>query len=337
MHDNLGEKYTLKAENLTVMSIEHAEQRIECIITNNTTLPSQENVPLFHISVTNSEETTEIQTKIKQELEKIWFLSVEYQHEVLKEKFVLSLDGDTQIEIYNFGESLTPEQQTTMAQTIQWYYDSLRDKSAWKVKTIQIRSQNKQNVVSGEFSRGHSFEDRFELFPASFDPGKYRDCIDMTWLEAVLLHEPNHVNFESKALQHTQDWGWKMIDDAMIQLPGGETTTWFHPHPEQCPTEYGSTHPYEDMCETVVIGFSDPTLLTTERKAFFDQNFNSQAKSQKTLERVTHTELPQLKKIAVQVTVQQENLNLFGEFKILPKPEKPRIPLAQYRQRMILS
>src|SRR5262249_46859638 len=151
--------------------------------------------------------------------------------------------------IYDFRESGSEKDIESMGKVLYRYYHALKDKSDWNLRSIQIRSQDVPNPVSGEPYRGITINDnRVEIFPATFAPGKYRDQLNCTWLEGSVAHEPTHTGIQRTKLNkewmaENNPFGWKQIDDGRILLPGGDTTDWYNERWQDCPTGYGSLLP----------------------------------------------------------------------------------------------
>lgn len=303
------------------------------------TTVSNENQGAIEITLENTGDQKLIEELVSAELQKqFWFLSAEFQNERLKEKFVIQLADDVATELYNFRDvDLTEKEIEQIAGSLKKYYQALKDKSQWRVKSIQIRSKDTINPLNGEPYYGMSNEDqrRFELYPASFQDGRYEEKLNVSSLEAVVLHEPNHINFQREWALHAATLGWQRIEDAILELPGGERTNWYNTKYEACPTEYAALYPHEDIPESVAVWFLAPDHLSETRKKIIEGLFNREDLSNEVKAQVTKMppEMPALQAVTVLIK-KPEAHNLFGEI-IKSTPGTPPLPIMtiqQYRE-----
>jgi len=209
-----------------------------------------------------------------------WFLSPDFQTERLLEKYEIDLGGDT-VELYNFqAKPLSERHVGLIAHSLAVFHQRLKSPAHWKLKSIQIRSKDIENGKSGHPFRGLEFpeQQRFELFPASFDEGNYRDTVNCTWLEGSTLHEAEHVNLEAVLnplwQQHIEELGWTHTDDTLIELPGGIRTTNYNQYPSRCPTVYATYQEDDDRAESVVQFLVDEEKLEGQRREIVSEVFD---------------------------------------------------------------
>lgn len=252
------------------ITISLRDTNIECRILDKPLL-----TPSFlQIGVTDTTNKDEVIEAIRDSaLRKFWFLDEGIQSEQLYERFGSILDNNVEIDIYNFqNEPLSEDKLRQIDRTLIRYYKSLKDKSLWSLKSIQIRSQDSLNAKSGEPYRGKEFPEqhRFELFPASFEPGNYRNALSCSWVEAAVGHETTHVILENTLgslwEQHFEELGWESLPPlTFVQLPGGFETTRVNRDYHNLPTEYASYQENDDRAESVVAFLFDPPKLNEVR------------------------------------------------------------------------
>jgi hypothetical protein len=337
MRERIRQKRELGKPINTQPGIFFGDQKVAYTAVSNED-PVAEDQLVVAVAVDDIRDIQAIETSIRAELEKqFWFLSPEFQGEELREKFSIQLSDDVATELYNFREVVLTEREIEqIARSLKTYYEALKDKSHWHVKSIQVRSTDIPNPLNGEPYYGMSkpAHHRFELYPASFGNGRYDDDLNISSLEAVVLHEPNHVNFQHEWESNAAALGWEEIHDAILELPGGEKTTWYNSRPEECPTEYAALYPYEDVPESVAIWFLASERLSQVRREMVERLFTREGSSDSVTPQVIRMtpDMPTLPRISVRVT-QTPNLSaMFGAVKESTAPAKPIILLDEYRK-----
>lgn len=274
----------------------------------------------------------------RKELEKkFWFLSKEWNEAEVKERFGIQLD-DHAVEVFVFGQELDPEVRTIIETTVQQFYALLKDKSQWRLESIQIRPEEKINTKNGEPFRGMEFPDqnRFELYSQALTPGKYRGGeLNCTELQGALAHELTHIVLEDdlRVLWSEQDLGWRALDDAVVELPGGDRTPFYNTTPEQCPTTYAALQQDDDRAESVVAYLFDKKRLDPSRAQILDQVFLQEPELVATQTVDLPNTLPEAPD-EVQISVKEQVKNLFGSVSVGAAKERKVIPLAQLREQL---
>lgn len=270
-----------------------------------------------------------------------WFLSPEYAGQQLRQRFDIEITDGVSVGLYNFQErELTSEELTIVGKTLARYYGSLKDKSSWKLDSIQIEKEDKLNAKSGEPFRGLEVpsQRRFKLFPASFAKGRYRNAIDCSWLEGATIHETTHVTIESKLRelweQHAETLGWRETDEAQIELPGGFITRRYNQYPSRCVTQYGSYQEDDDRAESIVQYQVNSANLDEERRAIISQVFNFPDADIPVPTIVPYTpELPKVGKVEVSVSKKPDLTSMFRAIgKVKVGKDTPVVPLQDFRQ-----
>ncbi|MEK7632697.1 MAG: hypothetical protein AAB473_02810 [Patescibacteria group bacterium] len=174
---------------------------------------------------------------------------------------------------------------------------------------------------------------RLELYPAGTANSAYRKGeLPCTELEGTLAHEITHVVLETALARawDSEDLGWEIHDEVLIELPGGDRTMHFNKRPQECPTSYGGLQPDDDRADSVVAFLFAPDRLNENRKRILDRVFTG---DEEILANVTRldTRLPEVpSNIAVHVT--QKRKSLFGISSIKPGKEKRVVTLSDFRK-----
>ena len=291
----------------------------------------------FTLEVEDLKDAAELQAQLQKQLIKdFWFISPEIRAGQLKGKFGIKLDENTEVELFNFQDSFGTEQLTEVASTLSYIYDSLKDKGLWNLKTILVRAADEMNKKSGQPFKGKEFpqQQRFELFPASFEPGKFRGTMDCTTAQGAVAHETTHVVLEEALqqlwTQNKTELGWELLEDQLLILPGGNTTAFYNKDYEHLPSEYAGYQPDDDRAESVAAFLYDPEKLDEARKSILSNVF--ELKPDASYEIINKEPvLPELPEITVK-TKKAEDLSFrIGKVTINPNP-KPPLPIEEYRK-----
>lgn len=300
-----------------------------------------EGTALYVIKVNDIANETDIQQDLHQKLLKdYWFLDPDIQKEELKQRFGIILDENVEVDVYNFQQEFGQEQLTQMASTLAKYYHALKDKKIWNLESIQIRSLNEVNGKNGQPFRGKEFpkQNRFELFPASFEEGKYRDTLNCKEIEGATVHETTHVVLEGLLSQlwwqHYEKLGWKTLENQLLILPGGSTTVYFNKDYKDLPTDYASYQPNDDRAESVVAFLFDQSHLNAPRQEVLNEIFNTPNNDTNSMFQITEKPavLPELPEITVLVKKPEPTGFKMGKTTFNQNPNSP-IPLVEYRRR----
>lgn len=323
-----------------------AEKTSQAFDNNSLTLPGSginvkyrtvEDDARYTLEVDDPNNQQTVQEKLgKQLLKDFWFLSPEIRDEELKHRFGIRLDDNTEVELFNFNPNFGPEQLAQVASTLALYYHSLKDKSLWKLQSIQVRSKDERNNKSGVPFRGKEFpqQQRFELYPATFDDGKYRQTMECTWAQGATAHEVTHVVLEQTLeklwVQNKEALGWELLDDQLLILPGGSTTASYNRDYANLPSEYAGYQRDDDRAESVVARLFDPSRLNDPRKAIMDQIFQPTESAPYEIVQKEPV-LPELPEITIKIEEPLQFAFKVGKVTINQNP-KPPIPLEEYRK-----
>ena len=266
-----------------------------------------------------------------------WFLHPDIRGETLRERLAIGLELGVSVDVFNFqNQSLAPSNLDGIANTLAFFYSRLRDKSVWNLNSIQIRSADIANKKSGQPFRGLEYprQQRFELFPASFASGNYRDAIHVSWIQGSTGHELVHVSLEellsSLWTENREALGWEVLEDQQVILPGGLETTFFNRDYKNCPTEYASYQPDDDRADSVVAWLFDQSRLNAVRRTIMGKVFQLDAKVQKPEITQQDPMLPVLSEVKYSTQLETPGPFRFSDVRINPNP-KPPMPLAEYR------
>lgn len=291
----------------------------------------------YVIELEDPNDQSGLQDKLqKQLLKDFWFVDPEICKEELKQRYGIRLDENTEVELYNFQDNFGPEQLIQVASTLALYYHSLKDKSLWKLQSIQVRSKDERNNKSGVSFRGKEFpqQQRFELFPASFEDGKYREIMECTWAQGSTAHEVTHVVLEQALeklwVQNKAALGWELLDDQLLILPGGSITASYNSDYRNLPSEYAGYQRDDDRAESVVAYLFDSTKLNDPRKVIMDQILQSPEDTPYEIVQKDPV-LPQIPEITVKIEEPLQFSFKVGKVTINQNPKTP-IPLEEYRK-----
>ncbi|QQG44764.1 MAG: hypothetical protein HYW86_02510 [Candidatus Roizmanbacteria bacterium] len=239
---------------------------------------------------------------------KCWFLDEGIRGEKLNERFGIILDKGVVVDIYNFqNQPLSEDKLGKLSRTLGRYYESLKDKSLWKLESVQIRAQDTINSKNGQPYRGMEYPQqlRFELFPASFEEGIYRNTLNCSWAEGAVGHETAHVVLEDVVRrlweQNSEELGWKsVLPLTLVQLPGGLQTTRVNIDYRNLPTEYASYQEDDDRADSTVAFLFDPSKLNGIRTQLLSEVLNLTTEDERELEvRKKEAKLPELSSLNI--------------------------------------
>ena len=229
----------------------------------------------------NADSQSEFEDGLRRKIApKFWWLSENYQEKSLTQRFRAEITPGVFVDLFNYGENKGLEQIKPIADYLATFYSRLQDKSVWNLASIQILDKDEANRKSGENFRGREFPSgsRFELFPASFEEGYYRNQINCSWLEGAVHHEATHIVLEKDlSLQwrkHIDELGWRHTREYLIQYPGGSTTSSYNERPNDCPTEYASYQADDDRAESVVCFMAQDNSLNDLRHQLIGKVLN---------------------------------------------------------------
>ncbi len=322
-------------KSLNVKTIQFGSQAVQCEIV----ALGDQKADDFTITVDDLSNEEQINDAAKRLLYvKYWHLLDQYQNETLRQKFEISLDENTKVDIYDFREKAEASDIEEIGKTLYRYYHALKDKSDWNLPSIQIRSKDELNPVSGEPYRGITIGDnRVEIFPATFATGKYRDKLDCTWLQGAVAHEPTHAGIQRTKLdkewiKEDNPFGWKRIQNGRILLPGGDTTDWYCERWQDCPTGYGSLLPGEDVPESVVAYLYDQSKLDSARMEILSKHFHPIEAENDIIPTIAEKSplLPATPKVTLKV--RESVKGMFFSKKVTRNELPPPIPIDEYRK-----
>lgn len=224
------------------------------------------------VLVNDKDDLTKVDEAVKAELLSLhWDLDPEIRKDPLLGRYEVRITESVIVDIYNYYPAITKENIEEIAESLSKFYHLLKDKSLWKVRDIVIKASDERNVKSGENYYGveYSHQQRINLFPASFRTGKYRDCLNTTWLTGVMYHELTHLvlDHELSSLweKNFTQLGWEDIRDFRVETPGGSIPDHFNRNYKQLVTPYSAYQIDDDRAEAVVAYITTPHVLDPVR------------------------------------------------------------------------
>ncbi len=267
--------------------------------------------------------------------QRYWFIDPQWEQQVLIERFKIEL-GDHVVEIFAFGQGLEEKVRTGIIRTLEHFYNKLGDKSLWRLESIQILPQQGMNPKSGEPFRGMEFpaQRRLELYSAGMTDSFYRNGeLPCTELEGTLVHETTHVVLEATLARawESEDLGWEINDEVLIELPGGDRTIHFNRRPQECPTSYGGLQPDDDRADSVAAYLFATDKLNENRKRILARVFTGDDGDIVANTTSLDARLPELPS-NMAVYVAQKRKSLFGISSIKPGKERRVVTLSDFRK-----
>lgn len=199
-----------------------------------------------------------------------WHMSPRFRERTLVERYQITLQAKRKIEVFNFWKTLAREQLEKLGSALAMFQSQLKDPRLFTLESIQIVGEDEPNSLNGESlrERGIHAQQRLELFPASFEPGKYRHRLSATWIEGAVIHAAANVCLEQTLSQHWANnahrLGW---DDGLPDLAVLQ---------RDCPTPYAALQSEADRAECVV------AYLTRSKLQLFRSQIMERVLSQRT-------------------------------------------------------
>src|SRR3989344_4498908 len=214
---------------------------------------------IIKVSVDDPANQEEVYNAVEAQAQaRYWFLSKDYEQAQLIERYDIELAEGVTVGVFNFQErQLTQTEIGRIGHALGQFYHRLKDKSLWNLESIQIRAKDEINGKSGQPFRGLEVpsQRRFELFPATFEEGKYRGVMNTSNVEGATVHEAGHIILERALLlfwnKYGVELGWRTVGDVRIELPGGHIVYDYNIEPSRCPSEYASYQKDVDRAESV--------------------------------------------------------------------------------------
>lgn len=293
--------------------------------------------PSLTLHVSDPSDEDEIRKGVQQELlSEFWFLDKNIRREQLIGRYGVVLGDGVEVDVYNFQKGFDKQKLGLVAGTLARFFNSLKDKNLWNLESVQIRSGDTMNRKSGEPFRGleHPRQKRFELFPASFAQGIYRNTLACTWAEGATVHETTHVVLESylASLWNNPDLGWEYLHNLLLVLPGGYESRHYNRNYPNLPTDYAAYQPDDDRAESVVAYLFDPGRLNEPRRRIMSEVFTP-VPSTPFFEIVEKDpRLPELPDITVEVQPQALFFSRMGIVTYHPEQKDSILSLEEYRK-----
>lgn len=191
-----------------------------------------------------------------------------------KEQLNIQVGGQN-IELYNFGAELTPEQ-TAELQGIMAKFN--RSAVRGKLKGLQyilIDDNPKIDPKTNEPRRGYAYNEMnaIGLYPRAVSNEPHR-VPNVSSFAGTLSHEVGHILADTAFVEKwKRRFGWEELPDDEVKVVGDLTVTKRNTQPERLISSYAGFTPEEDICESLVAAINNPQALDPERLVFLQESW----------------------------------------------------------------
>ena len=201
-----------------------------------------------------------------------WWLWEYWEQKGLPKEQVELTDGEHTINLYNYREEPVPEQQLEQIKRILQIFSGIRGGIAFNaVKYILLDDVQGMNDKSGDLTNGYGPVNSYAvtLYPNALRAIPNRVTDKVTNLEGTITHELTHgipemiLDGEMFLNNWVKVTGWEIAEERR-KLPGGATSIW-ETDSSRCVTDYATSDPDEDICESMVAYLFDPEKLDPEK------------------------------------------------------------------------
>lgn len=226
------------------------------------------------VIATDSDSQNAVEAKVRQALqERHWWLNSVFQKKgIPREQITMQVNGSP-VDVYNFGQPLSPEAKNRLLDTVDLFARSVRMKVVPDlIRYILIDDERPANDNTGEEGYGYSYSDwkAITLYPRAVEDGPYR--IDgVQSLAAVIIHELSHNVELTIRNEWMQAFGWQFLEKPK-ELPGGSMQNEECDNPERCVNTYATMRSSEDFCESVAVALLNSERLDPERLRFIQEH-----------------------------------------------------------------
>lgn len=201
-----------------------------------------------------------------------WWLQEYWQKKGLPKEQINITVNNQSITIYNWrDEKLAFDQINNIAQILGIFALIANREALKKCRYILIDNERSINPNSGEEINGYNADsyDALLLYPRSLDPIDFR-ISGVSNLEGTVIHELTHNLVDMIFNEWVNKFDWEYLTKPR-KLPGGMTSSHKIKRPERLVTDYASTNPSEDICDSMVAALKRPEFLDPERLDFLQK------------------------------------------------------------------
>jgi hypothetical protein len=209
----------------------------------------------------------EVESILKKQLvDKNWWLQEYWQSKSVQEQIVIKF-GESEISVYNYGESLKQEQIQSIESILQSFSTLKKSNALKNINAILIDDIQGVNQNTGEDLNGYGALDKgLKLYPNSLKPIDHR-VANVSNLEGTVIHELSHGIGENIEQQWRKEFGWKPRENRE-KMTGDAYSYEYTVAPENCVTDYARINAKEDLCESMVAALKNPEILDPARLKF---------------------------------------------------------------------
>jgi hypothetical protein len=204
-----------------------------------------------------------------------------------KEQLIIKSLNGLELNLYNFGEELSAEQETEIIDAINKMASIIPQSEQSNIQYILIDNKQSRNPNDDSIKNGSCGNNCIILHPQAMKDISHR-INGVSNLTGTIIHEFSHGYLQNLILTEWQkDFGWKELE-TNLKLPNGTFTSNEISNPENCITEYATYSPKEDFVESMVAAIETPNVLDPERLNFIKEKFlKNQQSSTITTEKLT--------------------------------------------------
>ncbi len=208
-----------------------------------------------------------------------WWLNKEWQEKGIPHEQLNVRVGELNIDVYNYGQNLTPEQIAEIQQTLGALAQIPLPDRLKEVKYIVISDQENYNHKNNENMRGlaRRGQQMFVLYPRAMSSEPHR-IPNTSGFKGTVIHEFGHTFQQDGTF--LQDWkktfGWEYLPDDQVDWSKEVPKRTVVADPARCVSDYARFEAEEDICESLVAAISNPEVLDPERLKFIQDRWLKQ-------------------------------------------------------------
>lgn len=191
-----------------------------------------------------------------------------------KEQLSIQVGGQN-IELYNFGVELTPEQTAELQGIMVKFNRSAIRGKLTGLQYILIDDNPKIDPKTNEPRRGSAFNEMsaIALYPRAVSNEPHR-VPNVSNFAGTLSHEVGHILADTAFVEKwKRKFGWEELPDDEVKVIGDLRVTKRCAQPERLISSYAGFSPEEDICESLVAAINNPQALDPERLVFLQESW----------------------------------------------------------------
>ncbi len=228
---------------------------------------------------TNGKKTPEeLLAEAKKEVVRVnWWLQDKWIEKGIPNEQVTLVAGDLTIELYNYGQELTPSQLEEAKRIVATLSQASVPDQNSLIKYVTINDTDELNDQNGENKRGYAFtaSKMLSLYPRAVSAEPHR-IPETSGFAGTLAHEFGHFYLyaDDNFLSEWKDkFGWRKLSNEEVDWSKHAPKTYATDQAERCVTDYAQFSPDEDICESLAAAVNNPAVLDQEKLAFIKEHW----------------------------------------------------------------